>query len=100
MFLHSVYFWLANPTSAPDQAALLTGLESLRGVEAIQQVQIGEPGPTRRPVIEHTYSVALLLTFANQTDHDTYQNHPIHLEFVAQCAHLWSRVQIYDIVTD
>ena len=98
MFIHSVYFWLANPASATDRAALLTGLETLRGIDAIEQVQLGEPAPTRRPVIDHTYSVALLLTFAGQHHHDTYQDHPIHQAFVAQCAHLWSRVQIYDVL--
>ncbi|MDB5240049.1 MAG: stress responsive alpha-beta barrel protein, partial [Spirosoma sp.] len=31
--------------------------------------------------------------------HDAYQVHPVHLEFVAECAHLWNRVQIYDAVS-
>jgi Stress responsive A/B Barrel Domain len=26
----------------------------------------------------------------------TYQNHPLHLKFVADCSHLWDRVRVFD----
>ncbi|MEZ0608608.1 Dabb family protein [Fibrella sp. WM1] len=97
MFIHSVYFWLARPESDEDRAALKAGLESLRGVEAIQAAQIGTAAATRRPVIDHSYDFALLLTFADEASHDVYQEHPIHLAFVDNCKHLWNRVQIYDV---
>jgi hypothetical protein len=99
MFIHSVYFWLANPESDADRAALQAGLESLRGVDAIQAVSIGTPANTRRPVIDHSYDFALLLTFTDEAAHDVYQDHAVHLAFVDTCRHLWSRVQIYDIET-
>ena len=97
MFIHSVYFWLSSPESDADRAALKAGLETLRGVEAIQATAIGAAADTRRPVIDHSYDFALLLTFADKTAHDVYQDHPIHQQFVADCKHLWSRVQIYDV---
>ena len=98
MFIHSVYFWLTRPESTDDHDALRAGLESLRGVSAIQDVKLGQPADTRRPVIDHSYDFALLLTFADKAAHDVYQEHPVHLEFIAECQHLWSRVQIYDVV--
>lgn len=99
MFIHSVYFYLARPESDDDRAALRAGLDSLRGIPVIQNAEIGTPAPTRRPVIDHRYDFALLLTFADQAQHDVYQEHPVHLEFVAECKHLWERVQIYDVET-
>ena len=99
MFIHSVYFWLANPESTDDQAALQAGLETLRGVETIHAVSIGTPAATRRSVIDHTYDFALMLTFTDEAAHDVYQVHPVHLAFVDTCKHLWSRVQIYDVET-
>ncbi|MEZ0541795.1 Dabb family protein [Fibrella arboris] len=99
MFIHSVYFWLAKPESDDDRAALKAGLESLRGVDAIHHIDIGVAAPTRRPVIDHTYDFALLMTFTDEASHDVYQVHPIHLAFVEHCKHLWSRVQIYDVAT-
>ncbi|MBO0934498.1 Dabb family protein [Fibrella aquatilis] len=98
MFLHSVYFWLSNPESTDDRAALQAGLESLRGVPAIQASYIGSPAETRRPVIDHSYDLSLILHFADKAAHDVYQDHPIHLEFVAECKHLWSQVKIYDVM--
>ena len=99
MFIHSVYFWLGQPESTDDRDALRAGLESLRGVSTIQNAQIGTPAETRRPVVDHSYDLALLLTFADKAAHDVYQDHPVHLEFVAGYKHLWTRVQIYDVET-
>lgn len=99
MFIHSVYFWLANPASDADRAALQAGLETLRNIDVIEAVSIGTAAKTRRPVIDHSYDFALLLTFTDEATHDVYQVHPVHLAFVDACKHLWSRVQIYDVVT-
>ncbi len=99
MFLHSVFFYLNNSDSQADQDALRRGLTTLAGIETVTTAYIGTPAETRRPVIDHTYSFALMLVFADQAAHDVYQEHPIHLQFVADCAHLWQRVQIYDALT-
>lgn len=96
MFIHSVFFYLNNPGSQADQDALRQGLTTLTNIEAITTAYIGTPAETRRPVIDHTYSFSLILIFADQAAHDVYQDHAIHLQFVADCAHLWQRVQIYD----
>lgn len=97
MFLHSVYFWLSNPESTDDRAALTAGLESLRSISTIETAYIGAPAATRRPVIDHSYDLSLILVFADQAAHDVYQDHPVHLEFVAECKHLWNQVKIYDV---
>lgn len=97
MFVHSVYFWLKHPENQEDRDALKAGLNSLKGVQEITTVYIGGPAETRRPVIDHTYDLSLILVFADQSAHDAYQVHPVHQEFVAECSHLWERVQIYDV---
>ncbi|MEC7471585.1 MAG: Dabb family protein, partial [Pseudomonadota bacterium] len=28
-----------------------------------------------------------------------YQTHPLHVKFVEQCSHLWSKVVVYDSVS-
>lgn len=99
MFVHTVFFWLAHPESQSDRDALHVGLQSLKGVKDISTAYVGKPADTRRPVIDHTYDFSLTLVFADRAAHDAYQVHPVHLEFVAECAHLWNRVQIYDAVS-
>ena len=99
MFVHTVFFWLKYPENTDDRNALQAGLESLRSINAIQSVYVGKPADTRRPVIDHSYDFSLTFVFADKAAHDVYQDHPVHQEFVAECAHLWERVQIYDAVS-
>ncbi len=99
MFVHTVFFWLAHPESQSDREALQAGIESLKGINHISVAYIGKPANTRRPVIDHSYDFSATFVFADEAAHDAYQVHPVHLEFVAECAHLWNRVQIYDAVS-
>ncbi|MBC8112574.1 MAG: Dabb family protein [Verrucomicrobia bacterium] len=95
-FVHTVYFWLKNPDSQADKAALEAGIQTLLAVDAIKMAYIGSPAETRRPVIDHTYSVSLTFIFNSKAEQDVYQSHPIHLKFVETCSQLWDRVQVYD----
>lgn len=98
MFIHQVYFWLKNPDSKEDHARLLEGIQSLSAIEPKTMFHVGIPATTSRGVIDTTYSFAELITFNNLKEHDSYQVHPIHLKFIEDCAHLWSKVVIYDSV--
>lgn len=98
IFVHHVYFWLNNPGSEEDAKALLTGLKKLATVETIDQHHIGTPAPTRREVIDSSYAASWLAIFKTAADQDSYQVDPIHLEFIKECSHLWSRVVVYDAI--
>lgn len=98
MFVHTVFFWLQNPAEQANHDALHAGLNTLTSIDAITTAYVGRPAETRRPVIDHSYDFGLTLVFADKAAHDIYQEHPTHLQFVADCAHLWERVQIYDTV--
>lgn len=99
MFVHHVFFWLKPANSAEETQQFVTGVTSLKEVKSVKLAEIGIPAATNRPVIERSYSYSLLLMFETEADHDTYQVDPIHTQFVADCAHLWERVLIYDSVT-
>jgi Stress responsive A/B Barrel Domain len=98
IFIHHVYFWLAEPGNATHKKLLIEGLHTLSGVKTIQRFHIGEPANTSREVIDSSYSVSWILIFKNAADQDSYQVDPIHLRFVEQCSHLWRRVQVYDTI--
>jgi hypothetical protein len=93
---HQVYFWLHNPA---DLDRLLEGVHSLTRIETIKGFHIGVPAATEeRGVIDNSYAVSWLAFFDNEADEHRYQTHPIHLEFIAQCESLWSKVVVYDAV--
>lgn len=98
MFVHTVFFWLKSPENQADHDALRAGLQTLTSISDITTIYIGTPAETRRPVIDHSYDFSLTLVFADQSAHDAYQVHPKHEAFVANCAHLWERVLIYDAI--
>ena len=97
-FVHHVYFWLKNPSSAEDKQQLVKALRALSKVKTIQMAHIGEPADTNREVIDRSYQVSWLLFFKNKANQDSYQTDPIHLDFVAKNQHLWSKVVVYDSV--
>jgi hypothetical protein len=98
VFIHHVYFWLKNADSADDTAALVAGLKKLAACTAIQHYHIGKPAATSRDVIDGSYALSWCLLFANKNDQDNYQTDPIHLQFIASCKHLWSKVVVYDSI--
>ena len=97
-FIHHVYFWLNNTASTADLDKLIAGLKKLSAVKTIQQFHIGVPANTNRAVIENTYAVSWLNVFLSAEDQDVYQTHPLHLKFIEECSHLWSKVKVYDSI--
>ena len=98
--IHHVFFWLKTPGSKPDRDALIAGLNTLKGIEVIQQLHIGVPASTeKRDVVDNSYDVSELMVFKSVADQKLYQDHPLHLKFVKDCSHLWSKVVVYDSIS-
>ena len=98
MFIHHVYFWLKNEGNEEDKKKLVEGLRTLTKVKNIQMYHIGQPADTNREVIDRSYAISWMLVFKNKADQDSYQTDPIHLDFVKNYSHLWSKVIVYDSV--
>ena len=97
MLVHTVFFWLKADLSEEEKQEFNDGVESLISIESAEQVVIGTPAATtKRPVIDETYDCALTVILKDIPAHDLYQDDPIHHKFIADCNHLWERVQIYD----
>ena len=98
--VHHVFFWLKNPGSAADRDVLIAGIRGLGKVEVVRSVQVGVPASTeQRDVVDSSFHVSEMLVFDNVADQKTYQDHPVHKDFVARCEHLWAKVIVYDMVT-
>ena len=97
--IHHVFFWLKNPASEEDLAKLLAGLRTLKGIETVRQIYIGVPASTeKRDVVDNSYHASELLFFDDLAGQSVYQDHPIHQQFIKDCAHLWAKVVVYDAV--
>ncbi len=95
--VHHVFFWLKNPDSKEDLAALLAGIRKLSAIETVRGIHVGVPASTeKRDVVDNSYSASEILFFDDTVGQKTYQDHPLHHKFVAECSHLWSKVVVYD----
>ncbi|MFN5582317.1 Dabb family protein [Gemmatimonas sp.] len=98
MLVHAVYFWLRDDLTADERAFFETTLRSLQGIPSATHCWIGQPAETDRPVIDRSYTWALVLAFDDMAAHDAYQVDPAHQAFVSGCKPLWKQVKIYDSI--
>ena len=94
---HHVFFWLKNTGSESDRNLLISGIKTLEAIETVRTIHIGIPASTeKRDVVDNSYSVCELIFFDSVEGQNTYQDHPVHQEFVKKYSHLWSKVVVYD----
>jgi Stress responsive A/B Barrel Domain len=95
--VHHVFFWLKNPDAKEDLARLLEGLRTLANIETVRGAHFGVPASTeKRDVVDNSFSASEILFFDDLAGQKSYQDHPIHKKFIADCSHLWDRVVVYD----
>ena len=96
--VHHVFFWMKNPASKADRDQLVAGVKTLKKIETIKALHVGVVAATeKRDVVDHSWGVSELMFFENLEGQAAYQTHPIHLEFIKNCSHLWEKVVVYDI---
>lgn len=95
--IHHVFFWLKNPGSKEDLDALIAGVKTLGKIETVRELRVGVVAKTeKRDVVDQSWAVSEHMQFSDLAGQATYQSHPIHLEFIKNCSHLWEKVIVYD----
>lgn len=96
--VHHVFFWMKNPDSKADIDQLVAGVKTLSKIKAIKALHVGVvAGTEKRDVVDHSWGVSELMYFEDLAAQKSYQDDPIHLEFIKNCSHLWEKVVVYDI---
>lgn len=100
LVIHQVFFWLKNPGSVTDRKQLAEGLQKLSAIPEIKQLHIGFPASTeKREVVDNSWDVSEIMFFDDLAGQKTYQDHPLHQEFIQKYSHLWNKVIVYDSLT-
>lgn len=95
--VHHVFFWLKNPASIADRDQLVAGVKTLSAIETVNHLKVGIVASTeKRDVVDNSWAVSELIFFKDLAGQAVYQTHPIHLEFIKNCSHLWEKVIVYD----
>jgi hypothetical protein len=97
--VHHVFFWLKNPGSVEDRDKLIAGLKTLSKIPTVRELRVGVVASTeKRDVVDNSWAVSELMFFSDLEGQEAYQTHPIHLEFIKNCSHLWEKVIVYDAI--
>lgn len=96
-FIHSVFFWVNEGITEEQKADFAkNGLGALSAIESVHKMYVGPPAMTQREVVDNSYGFALICHFKDEAAHDAYQDDPIHLKFIEDYKHIWSKVVVYD----
>ncbi len=98
MLIHSVYFWLKEDLSESDKRLFVSELNKLSVINGVLAIFIGVPADTNRPVVEKSYTFALILHFDDNAAQEAYQVDPIHKSFVEKNRHFWNKIIVFDSV--
>ncbi|RUL86330.1 Dabb family protein [Tautonia sociabilis] len=94
---HMVFFTLANRSEEDAQKLVDACQKYLSGHEGTVYFSVGTRAEELdRDVNVTDFDVALHLVFDSKAAHDTYQEHPRHLEFIEKNRSLWSGVRVFD----
>ena len=99
---HAVYVWLNRPGNAKDRAALGAATEELRkSTGLIRSYEVGRPVPSRHPVVDDSFDLAIIMRFENRRALAAYENHPAHQRAKKEVLQpLARKVLIYDTVLE
>jgi hypothetical protein len=97
--VHNVFFTLHDNSPAARQKL----------VEACHKYLADHPGVVHfsagilcdalaRPVNDREFDVGLCVVFRSLADHDAYQQHPKHLQFIDENKPTWKKVRVFDSV--
>lgn len=95
---HVVLVWLKNKGSAADRAKVIETAKSFRSqIPGILAMNVGEPLPSTRPVVDSSFDVGLIMRFENKAAMDAYEKHPVHVKAVKEIlAPLAAKIVVHD----
>lgn len=95
--VHNVYFSLNESTPAARQKLVDACKKYLSNHTGVIYFSAGVLCPTLdRPVNDRDFDVGLHVVFKSMADHDLYQKHPRHLQFIEENKPTWKKVRVFD----
>jgi hypothetical protein len=97
MIVHNVYFTLNQNSPAARQKLVDDCQKYLAGHPGVEYFSAGILcDALARPVNDREFDVGLHVVFRTLADHDAYQQHPRHLQFIEENKLTWKKVRVFD----
>jgi Stress responsive A/B Barrel Domain len=101
LLAHNVYFTLLDRSESARRRLLDACRKYLAPHPGIVFFGCGVVAEElRREVNDRDFDVALHIIFRDQAAHDSYQETPAHLQFIAENKENWKKVRVFDSVVE
>ena len=96
---HLVLFWLNESGNAAHRRKIIETSRSFRDIPGVLEVRAGQVIPSNREIVDDSFDVAVLLTFARKEDVNAYLVHPLHKKAVEDVLMpLVQRIVVHDFI--
>ncbi len=97
MIVHNVFFSLHDNSPKARQKLLDDCQKYLADHPGVVSFSAGTLCESlARPVNDRDFDVGLHVVFRTLADHDAYQSHPKHLQFIEENKPTWKKVRVFD----
>jgi len=94
---HVVLCWLKDSGNAEQRRKLVDVSKSFRSIPGVRDVIVGEVVTSEREIVDSSFDVGILVTFATEADMQAYLVHPDHVRAARETLKpLVSKVVVYD----
>lgn len=96
---HVVFCWLKDSGDKVKRAQLIQVSKDFAKIPGVLEVRAGEMVPSKRPIVDSSYDVAIFLSFHTEADLNAYLTHPDHVAAVKSILKPYtSKVLVYDFI--
>lgn len=97
---HVLIVWLKSPGDKAARQKVIDSAAALRGIPGVVGIEAGDCLPSDRAVVDSTYDVAVITTFASEQALTAYGPHPVHRQVVRDVIEPnVARYVVYDFVS-
>jgi hypothetical protein len=94
---HVVLMWLKTPGDEGARRKIVEASRTFTSIPGVVSVSSGAALPSTRPVVDSSYDVALVITFADEAALRAYDQHPTHKKAVDEIIKpLVGKLLVYD----
>ena len=101
-YIHCVFFTFKPRTPPAEiEAQIASGRELLAKVPTVARLETGHRDETmNRDVSVTDFELGLVVFFDDKAGHDVYATHPLHMEYISRHKACWTRVRVFDYVSE
>ena len=94
---HVVVVWLKEPGNTTHRQAVLDASEALRTIPGVRSLKSGTVIASGRAIVDSSFDIALIVSFADRADMDAYLVHPLHVKLVDDTLKpLVAKIRVFD----